>query len=84
MSSMDMMLDRRASSVQRTPAPGSAQWRSGWDNRDNRDTSDGRALVRQHLLIKIAIARAALINPCMTLLALAGPLRTAARPGRVR
>ena len=51
---VDVLLDRAAERVLKTPAAGSASWHALWQNRD---TVDGQAQLRRHLLIRISVAQ---------------------------
>ena len=51
---LDVLLDRAAERILKTPAAGSARWHALWRNRDS---PDGHAQLRRHLLIRIAVAQ---------------------------
>ncbi|MCW2093225.1 UNVERIFIED_ORG: hypothetical protein M2328_006578 [Rhodococcus erythropolis] len=55
-----MLLERLANRVESAPAPGSAEWKNQWNARES---ADGRERLRRHLLVKIAIATAARVDP---------------------
>lgn len=58
--SLDVLLERLANRVESAPAAGSAEWKDQWSSRES---ADGRERLRRHLLVKIAIATAARIDP---------------------
>ncbi|MBH5144065.1 hypothetical protein [Rhodococcus erythropolis] len=58
--SLDVLLERLANRVESAPAAGSAEWKDQWSARES---ADGRERLRRHLLVKIAIATAARIDP---------------------
>ena len=51
---VDVLLDRAAERVLKTPVAGSTAWHALWRNRD---TVDGQAQLRRHLLIRISVAQ---------------------------
>lgn len=51
---MDILLDRAAERILKTPVAGSAAWHTMWRNRDS---FDGQAQLRRHLLIRISVAQ---------------------------
>lgn len=51
---VDVLLDRAAERVLKTPVAGSASWHALWRNRDS---ADGQAQLRCHLLIRISVAQ---------------------------
>lgn len=50
---MDVLLDRAAERILKTPAAGTASWHAMWQNRDS---SEGQAHLRRHLLMRISVA----------------------------
>lgn len=58
--SLDVLLERLANRVESAPAAGSAEWKNQWSARES---ADGRERLRRHLLVKIAIATAARVDP---------------------
>ncbi|PCK24400.1 hypothetical protein [Rhodococcus qingshengii] len=58
--SLDVLLERLANRVESAPVAGSAEWKSQWSARES---EDGRERLRRHLLVKIAIATAARVDP---------------------
>lgn len=62
--SIDTLLDKLAYRVLGTPCAGTVEWRRRWEQRD---TADGRAAVERHRLARIAIARAAGLEPASEL-----------------
>ncbi|MCD7052168.1 hypothetical protein LRS58_15715 [Rhodococcus sp. BH2-1] len=57
---IDVLLERATDHVLGAPQPGSEAWRQQWDSRD---TEAGRAALAHRARIKIAIARAAGVDP---------------------
>ncbi|ARE37983.1 hypothetical protein A0W34_31300 (plasmid) [Rhodococcus sp. BH4] len=55
-----MLLERLANRVVSAPAAGSAEWK---DQGSSREAADARERLRRHLLVKIAIATAARVDP---------------------
>ena len=51
---VDVLLDRAAERILKTPVAGSASWHERWRNRDS---VDGQAQRRRHLLIRISVAQ---------------------------
>jgi hypothetical protein len=50
---IDVLLDRAAERILKTPTAGTAYWHAMWQNRGS---SDGQMHLRRHLLIRIAVA----------------------------
>lgn len=57
---IDMLLDRAVDTVMGAPTPGSRQWRQGWETRGS---AAGYAALEQRMLVKIAIAQRAGVDP---------------------
>ena len=51
---LDVLLDRAADRILKTPAPGSARWHAMWQSRDS---PDGQTQLRRRLLIRISVAK---------------------------
>lgn len=49
---VDVLLDRAAERILKTPAAGSASWHALWRNRDS---PDGQTQLRRHLLTRISV-----------------------------
>lgn len=58
---IDLLLERATDAVIAAPNPGSPQWREAWETRGS---EEGRAALERRMLVKIAIAQRAGIDPC--------------------
>jgi hypothetical protein len=58
---IDVLLERATDSVIGAPRPGSPQWYQEWESRGS---ASGRAAYEQRMLVKIAIAARAGVDPC--------------------